>query len=136
MTHAFPNLFFIGYYQGGLNASTTEQYHRQTSHCAYVIREALARGLASVEPSKAAQDAYVKHFHDTAIDMTDFQRECTPSYYNNESETRIGSDGREKFRSFLGETYGPGWTAFEKMLGDWRDQGELEGLVLVADPAR
>ncbi len=136
MTHAFPNLFFIGYYQGGLNASTTEQYHRQTSHCAYIIREALARDLASVEPSKAAQDAYVKHFHETAIDITDFQRECTPSYYNNESETLIGSDGREKFRNFLGETYGPGWAAFEKLLQEWRDAGKLEGLVLVDDPDR
>ena len=134
MTHAFPNLFFIGYYQGGLNASTTHQYHRQTVHCAYIIQQALARGLASVEPSKEAQDAYVSHFRETAIDMTDFQRECTPSYYNNEAETRIGSDGREKFRSFLGETYGPGWTAFEQLLQDWRDQGDLEGLVLVAHP--
>ena len=57
MTHAFPNLFFIGYYQGGLNASTTEQYRQQASHCAYIIKEALARGLSAVEPSLEAQDA-------------------------------------------------------------------------------
>jgi cation diffusion facilitator CzcD-associated flavoprotein CzcO len=133
MTHAFPNLFFIGYYQGGLNASTTEQYRRQVVHSVHIIEAALNRGLASVEPSKEAQDAYVRHFHETAIDMTEFQRECTPSYYNNESETKIGSDGREKFRNFLGEIYGPGWTAFETLLQDWRDKGDMEGLVLVPD---
>ena len=60
--------------------------------------------------------------------ISDFQRECTPSYYNNESETKTGSDGREKYRHFLGETYGPGWTAFEKMLQDWRDKGDLDGM--------
>ncbi|MBK6737990.1 MAG: NAD(P)/FAD-dependent oxidoreductase [Haliea sp.] len=134
MTHGFPNLFFIGYYQGGLNASTTEQYHRQTIHCAYIISEALGRGVAAVEPSREAQDAYVSHFRDVAIDLTDFQRECTPSYYNNESETITGSDGRQKFRNFLGETYGLGWTAFEKLLQDWRDKGALDGLVLVPEP--
>jgi cation diffusion facilitator CzcD-associated flavoprotein CzcO len=135
MTHGFPNLFFIGYYQGGLNASTTEQYRRQAVHSAYIINEALSRGVATVEPSKEAQDAYVSHFRSVAIDISGLQRECTPSYYNNESEARVGSDGKEKFRNFLGETYGPGWTAFEKMLQDWRERGDLEGLVLTATPA-
>ena len=90
--------------------------------------------MAAVEPSREAQDAYVSHFREVAIDLTDFQRECTPSYYNNESETITGSDGREKFRNFLGETYGLGWTAFEKMLQDWRDEGALDGLVLMPEP--
>lgn len=133
MTHKFPNLYFIGYYQGGLNASTTHQYQRQTVHIAYIIGEALSRGVAAVEPSQQAQDAYVQHFHEVAIDITDFQRECTPSYYNNESETIVGYDGRVRFRNFLGETYGPGWTAFEKLLQDWRDQGDLEGLTLTRE---
>ncbi len=133
MTHAFPNLFFIGYYQGGLNGTTTEQYRRQAVHCAYIINEALSRGIASVEPSKEAQDAYISHFRATAIDISDFQRECTPSYYNNESETKTGSDGREKFRNFLGDIYGPGWSAFETLLQDWREKGDLEGLVLDPD---
>lgn len=130
MTHAFPNLFFIGYYQGGLNASTTEQYRRQACHSAYIIASALDRGLAAVEPNKQAQDEYVRHFREVAIDITSLQRECTPSYYNNEGETRTGSDGREKYRHFLGETYGLGWTAFEQLLQDWRDDGNLAGLDL------
>jgi cyclohexanone monooxygenase len=136
MTHAFPNLFFIGYYQGGLNATTTEQYRRQACHSAYIIETALARGLAAVEPSKAAQDAYVRHFREVAIDITGLQSECTPSYYNNEGETRVGSDGREKYRHFLGETYGLGWTAFEEMLQVWRDKGDLGGLELRTEDGR
>jgi cation diffusion facilitator CzcD-associated flavoprotein CzcO len=130
ITHGFPNQFFIGYFQGGLNATTTEQYGRQGYHIAYIIKEALARGIASVEPSKEAEDAYVRHIRETAIDLTDFQTECTPSYYNNEGEKVTDEKGEKKYRWFLGEGYGPGWDAFEKLLEDWRNKGNLEGLVV------
>ncbi len=130
MTTQFPNQFFIGYYQGGLNATTTEQYGRQGHHIAYIISEALKRGVASVEPSEEAQQGWIDHIRATAVDLTDFQRECTPSYYNNEGEIQKGADGREKFRWFLGEGYGPGWTAFETLLQNWRDKGDLEGLIV------
>jgi hypothetical protein len=33
----------------------------------------------------------------------------------------------------LGETYGLGWTAFGKLLQDWRDKGALDGLVLTPE---
>jgi len=122
MTHGFPNQFYIGYMQGGLNASVTGQFGQQARHIAYVIREALHRGIAAVEPSRAAQDAYVRHFEEVEIDTSAFQRECTPSYYTNE--------GQVKAPWALLRAYGPGWGAFMRLLGDWRDKGELEGLDL------
>ncbi len=130
MTTQFPNQFFIGYYQGGINATTTEQYGRQGYHAAYIIKEALKRGLASVEPSEAAQDAYVKHLRETAVDISEFQAQCPPSYYNNEGQKVEDEKGEKKFRNFLGETYGLGWSAFEQLLADWREQGELEGMLV------
>jgi hypothetical protein len=30
----------------------------------------------------------------------------------------------------LFRSYGPGWDAFQKLLFDWRNKGDLEGLVL------
>jgi cation diffusion facilitator CzcD-associated flavoprotein CzcO len=122
MTHGFPNQFFTGYIQGGLNASTTEQFGRQGYHIAYVISEALKRGAKVVEPTQEAQDAYVKHFHEVEFDSSQFQRECTPSYFTNE--------GQVKAPWALFRSYGPGWDAFQKLLADWRDKGDLEGLVL------
>ena len=133
MTHGFPNQFFIGYYQGGLNATTTEQCSRQAYHAAYIVKEALSRGMAAVEPSLEAQDAYVRHIRETAIDIADFQAECTPSYYNNESEKVTDEKGDRKYRNFLGEGYGPGWDAFQRLLQEWRDNGDLAGLVLEPD---
>ena len=120
MTHGFPNQFYIGYYQGGLNASVPEQFRKQAQHIAYIIGEARKRGIAAVEPTQQAQDAYIKHFNAVAIDMSAFQRECTPSYYTNE--------GQEKAPWALLRPYGPGWNAFLKLLQDWREQGDMAGL--------
>jgi len=122
MTHGFPNQFYIGYIQGGLNASTTEQFGRQGYHAAYVISAALQRGIKSVEPSEEAQDAYVRHFSEVEFDTSQFQRECTPSYFTNE--------GQVKAPWALLRSYGPGWAAFQKLLEDWRNKGDLQGLIL------
>jgi cyclohexanone monooxygenase len=130
MTHGFPNQFFTGFIQGGVNASTTETFNQQGRHIAFVINQALKRGAATVEPTLEAQNAYVDHVRATAIDTSAFARECTPSYFNNEGEEVENEKGEKKLRSYLGETYGPGFYVFEKLLEDWRARGDLEGLVL------
>jgi cation diffusion facilitator CzcD-associated flavoprotein CzcO len=122
MTHGFPNQFYTGYIQGGLNASVTEQCGRQVQHIAYVIGEALKRGAKVVEPSQEAQDAYVSHFEAVEFDSSQFQRECTPSYFTNE--------GQVKAPWVLFRSYGPGWDAFQRLLEEWRNEGNLKGLVL------
>jgi len=121
-THGFPNFFFVGFSQGGLNANITATFEQQDKHIAYIIQEALKRGLKSVECSQEAQDDWVATIRQTAIDTTAFQRECTPSYYNNE--------GEEKIRWYLGEPYGPGFYAFEDLIRAWRDKGDLAGLIV------
>lgn len=122
MTHGFPNQFYIGYIQGGLNASVTEQFGQQGYHIAHVISETLERGAKVVEPSQEAQDAYVQHFNDMELDLSAFTSSCPPSYFNNE--------GDKKPVWALFRTYGPGWDAFQAMLKEWRDKGDLEGLTL------
>jgi cyclohexanone monooxygenase len=122
MTHHFPNQFYTGYIQGGLNASVTEQLSKQTHHIAHIIHETLKRGAVVVEPSQAAQDAYVKRFDELQIDLSEFQATCPPSYFNNEGDANP--------RWALFRSWGYGWDAFQHMLKEWRDTGELEGLVL------
>lgn len=122
MTHGFPNQFFTGYVQGGFFATTTEQFSRQGFHIAQIIRQALAKGLTSIEPSEGAQEAWVNEIRATAIDISSLQLECPPSYFNNDGDT-------SQRRWYLGESYGPGWAAFEKLVADWRDAGNLAGLV-------
>ncbi|MFP5304241.1 MAG: monooxygenase, partial [Gammaproteobacteria bacterium] len=129
-SHGFPNLFFIGFYQGGFSATTTETFERQGHHIAWIVRQALGRGARTVEASAEAQADWIRHVRETAIDVSGLQRECTPSYFNNEGEKQYDENGRERYRWYLGETYGPGWEAFENLMQDWRDRGAMDGLVL------
>ncbi|HTH28761.1 MAG TPA: NAD(P)/FAD-dependent oxidoreductase [Sphingobium sp.] len=122
MTRNFPNMFYTGYVQGGLNGTTTEQFSRQGHYAAYVIGEALKRGVEAVEPSQQAQDAYIQRFQEVALDLSQFLQECTPSYFTNE--------GDKEAKWFLFRGWGLGWDNFQAMLAEWRAKGDLEGLEL------
>ncbi len=135
MTHGFPNLFTTGYYQGGLNSSLTLNFEEQVKHMVYIIAEVLNRGAVSVEASAAAQDAWIRHMRETEVDRTQWIHDCTPGYFNNEGEPDVDANGNEKYRFYLGETYGPGWDAFVNILQDWRARGDLQGLVIEQAPA-
>jgi cyclohexanone monooxygenase len=122
MTDKFPNMFYTGFVQGATNSTTTEQFGRQCEHIAYIVAEARRLGAEAVEPTKAAVEAYVAHMRSNEIDLASFLGECTPSYFNNEGEAR------PKWALFRG--YLPGWDNFMKMLREWRENGELAGLVV------
>lgn len=122
MTREFPNQFYVGYIQGGLNATVTQQFGEQGRHIAHIVGEALKQGATVVEPSEQAQDAYLKQFYELEVDLSAFQNECTPGYFNNEGETK------PDWALFRG--WGLGWDSFQDMVGAWRSAGDLDGLVL------
>lgn len=124
-SRGFPNQFFTGFTQVGISANISANYELQGEHIAYIIAEALARGVTTVEPSQEAQDDWGATIRETAVDNSAFEAACTPGYYNNE-----GGGGGEGIRSHLGEPYGPGFYAFGDLLRIWRDNGDLKGLVL------
>ncbi|UXA19791.1 NAD(P)/FAD-dependent oxidoreductase [Mycobacterium sp. SMC-4] len=128
MTHSFPNQFYIGFFQGGFNASTTETFNNQGRHIAWIISQVVHRGARVVEPSLEAQDAYVRHVREVAVDTSAFIRECTPGYFNNDGQEIADESGELRPRTYTGETYGLGYYAFEKLLEDWRSDDSLAGL--------
>jgi cation diffusion facilitator CzcD-associated flavoprotein CzcO len=130
MTHGFPNQFFVGFFQGGFNASTTETFNYQGRHIAWIISQAVSRGARTVEPSLQAQDAYVNHVREVAVDTSAFFRECTPGYFNNDGQEVADEQGELRPRTYTGETYGLGYYAWEKLLEDWRSSDDLSGLVV------
>ena len=109
-------------YQGGLNGTIPETFKRQGEHIAAVLRAAHDAKAVVLEPRLDAQDAWVEHIRATAFDISQLQRECTPTYFNNDGDLSKGN------RWYLGETYGPGWGAFLKILYDWRESNEFPGL--------
>ena len=54
--------------------------------------------------------------------MRKYQETCTPGYYNVE--------GKNTGESFIDNHYPEGAVMFFKMLAEWREQGELVGLIL------
>ena len=121
-TRGFPNQFHTGFIQGGVSANTTAMYEQQARHIAYLISEAQRRGATTVEPSQEGQDGWVSTVREIAIDNSAFEMSCTPGYYNKE-----GGGGAE---GFLGEYYSGGFYQFDDLLKEWREKGDLDGLVL------
>jgi cyclohexanone monooxygenase len=125
MVHGFPNQFHTGFTQVAVVGSITLMFEHQARHISYIIGEALKRGVATVEPSQEAQDAWLRHSRETSVFNPQFAEECTPSYFNGE--------GAETTRSPLfGDLYGLGYEVFEEMLQSWRDKGDMAGLTLGA----
>ncbi|QZA07199.1 NAD(P)/FAD-dependent oxidoreductase [Mycolicibacter heraklionensis] len=124
-SRGFPNQFHTGFIQGGVSANTTAMFEQQAEHIAYIIAEALNRGATVVEPSQEGQNAWVNTIRELAFDNSAFDLSCTPGYYNNE-----GRGFGDASRSFLGEVYSPGFYAFDDLLKQWRDAGDLNGMDL------
>jgi cation diffusion facilitator CzcD-associated flavoprotein CzcO len=125
MASGFPNLFFMGLIQGGLNVSLPLVFEQQGEHIAWLIRETMARGAAALEPSAKAEAQWVHDVKASGPDMAPIVRECTPGYYNNE--------GEEQVRWYLGDSWGPGWQPWLDLIDDWKAQGTLPGMILRAD---
>jgi cyclohexanone monooxygenase len=122
--HNFPNLLFTGWLQGGVSGSTTLMYDQQGRHISYIVGETLARGAETFEPSAQAEADWVRTIRENlALDRA-FWESCTPGYNNNE--------GLEVTRyTIFGEPYGPGYLAFDELIRNWREQGDMQGLELL-----
>ena len=88
-----------------------------------VVGETMKRGAQTFEPSARAEADWVRTIKENlALDKA-FWESCTPGYNNNE--------GLEVTRyTIFGEPYGPGYDAFDELIGEWRDEGGMQGMVL------
>jgi len=122
LSNGFPNCFHMGLTQTGLAPNFTYMLNGQASHIAHVIAEVKGREGCSVEPSKEAEEAWVKLVSGPTM-MSAYQDTCTPGYYNGEGRLAEGE-------GFLAGQYPSGAVAFYEMLTHWREQGDLEGLII------
>ncbi|MCC5871096.1 MAG: NAD(P)/FAD-dependent oxidoreductase [Gammaproteobacteria bacterium] len=123
-SHGFPNWFFVGISQNGLSVNMTSMFDEQAQHISYIIDEVNKRGAKVAEVTPEAEAAWVEEIKRVAVYNRDFLEACTPGYYNNEGELDNASGG------LGGQTYGLGINAFNALLQQWRDQGELDGFEL------
>ena len=127
MVSGFPNLFMCG---GGfvfqLGANYALGIDVQARHVAYIISELASRGVQSANVSNMAEEQWIADQLDTKISgfvLGGSPDTCTPGYYNQEGTT-------QRYRDVRRETYSKGVGAYIKLLREWRDNNELEGLEL------
>jgi cyclohexanone monooxygenase len=93
----------------------------QAIHIAAVAKEVKNREAKGVEPTKEAEVAWVEHVTRKTF-MTDYQGACTPGYYNGE--------GKQDGDGFLEAADPDGAVRFHEKLARWREQGDMEGLIV------
>jgi cyclohexanone monooxygenase len=120
--HGFPNWFFIGASQNGISVNFSSTVGEQARHIAYIINAAKARQAIRVEPTEAAETAWVAEIRRLAAANRGFLEACTPGYYNNEGQFETAAS------NFGADAYAPGANAFNELLAAWRDKGDLDGL--------
>ena len=120
-SRGFPNCFFFGPAQSAFTATYTFSLDENSVHLAHIMTELKKRGATRVEASQAAEDAWVNIIIQKARLTEDFQKSCTPGYYNNEGHVNVNPQNN---------TYGGGPIEFFKLMKKWRAKGNLEGLEL------
>jgi cyclohexanone monooxygenase len=120
-TNGFPNWFYIGLSQNALSVNMTAMFDDHAQHISYIISEVMKRGADVTEPSIEAQEQWTAEIRRLAVYNEEFLSSCTPGYYNNEGQTRGGINE---------ETYAPGINAFNALLREWRDEGNMAGLIV------
>ena len=121
-SHGFPNCFHMGFTQTGFVPNFTYMLDNQAQHIVGVIEEAATRDLKSVEASVEAEADWVVTVNAPDV-MTDYLSSCTPGYYNGEGQAGT-SEG------FLQGHFSGGGVAFYELLREWREQGDMDGLIL------
>ncbi len=121
--HGFPNCFQLGLGQNGFSVNLTAMLDDQAQHVAYIISEVKARGARYSQPTVDGEAEWVATIRRLAVLNTSFFEACTPGYYNNEG--KVGQRG-----GLFTESYAPGTNAFNALLAQWRDTGEMAGLEL------
>jgi cation diffusion facilitator CzcD-associated flavoprotein CzcO len=120
----FPNLFFDSVTQNAGVANFTCNVVELAKYIAYIVGQMRERGYTRVEPTTAAEDAWVEAFAAAEPDShVTFYRACTPGFYNNEGHL----ENVPKLGPSL--LYGRS-VAFYDAIRGWQKKGTLEELDL------
>ncbi len=97
MTRGFPNFFMMSLVQSGIAINYMPIADAQTAYIAEVIAKSLAGDIGSVEPSQAAEDAWVGEILAGAPARRAFLDSCTPSYFNYEGQRQKALESNEPY---------------------------------------
>jgi cyclohexanone monooxygenase len=133
MAHGFPNLYLCGgLFVFQLGANYCYGVDVQAEQVAYTVSELLKRNIKVADVSSEAEQRWIDDQLSSEASQAQFilggsPESCTPGYYNQEGT-------HERYRDVRLESYGKGLGAYRKVLRDWREAGDLDGLELTGQP--
>ena len=89
-------------------------------YCYHIQPDSLHKKLNFVEASDDAEKKWNETIITKARNMESFQEACTPGYYNNEGKPNTNPQNN---------SYGGGALEYFELLGSWRKNNKLKGLV-------
>lgn len=116
----FPNLFHLGTVQAGVSYSHTYVSDAQAEHIAALISNAIENEISVVEPDVREEDQWVEIVSSFGNAAVEFQKQCTPSYINNEGKPDLKS-------GLIATSYNGSPIDYCEILKDWRTSA-MEGL--------
>lgn len=126
-SHQFPNLFILGgIFQASVTINFPHILTEQATHAAAVIRRCLDEGINVMEITAEAEEQWAKTMAEKAVNRSQFERECTPGYYNNEG----ADDGRP---TLFGGIYGGGPFEYVEICRQWLASDFQRDTVLIRD---
>jgi cation diffusion facilitator CzcD-associated flavoprotein CzcO len=121
----FPNLFVLGHTHGAFTANYPHLLDEAGTHMSHILRYALDHDVREIEVEAEAEEAWGKTIVEKARNMSAFQEQCTPGYYNNEGRPAEGG-------GLIVSAYGDGPMAFFQLTAGWRSAGDFAGLEMRA----
>jgi cyclohexanone monooxygenase len=91
-TRGFPNFFLMSLLQSGVSINYMHIADAQTRYIARIIAQCLTQGVAEVEPSATAEDAWVDRCVSLSPARKAFLQACTPGYFNQEGQPRAENE--------------------------------------------
>jgi cyclohexanone monooxygenase len=97
MTRGFPNFFMMSLVQSGIAINYMPVADAQTAYIANVISQAIGDDIGTIEPTRAAEDAWVEEIIAGAGPRRAFLESCTPSYFNYEGKRKQTLESNEPY---------------------------------------
>jgi cation diffusion facilitator CzcD-associated flavoprotein CzcO len=122
LSNGFPNMFMISTVQGAQATNFVHSISEAAQHVAFLIEQCVKGDIATIEPETAAQENWFETLFAQLWGIARYNATCTPGYLN--------SEGGGDMRSARAIAWMTSVLGFAEYVENWRQQGDLDGLVL------
>lgn len=122
LSNGFPNMFMISTVQGAQATNFVHSITETAQHVAFLIEQCVKGNIATIEPETSAQENWFETLFAQLWGIARYNATCTPGYLN--------SEGGGDMRSARAIAWMTSVLGFAEYVENWREQGDLAGLVL------